>query len=170
MIWRILSPCVSVPGVLAVSLLVGAGQATAEASPPRNPTRPTVAAGDQPPATSLALSAPMTTAGAWFYRQFCAGCHGAEGRGDGPAAAYVVAPPADLTGLSARNGGVFPSQQVIATIDGRTRQDVHGAGMPVWGMIFADEAQGQGLGLDASVLQTRERVLSLASYLETLQD
>ena len=35
--------------------------------------------------------------GARLYPEHCAGCHGAEGRGDGPAAAELRIPPADLT-------------------------------------------------------------------------
>lgn len=36
-------------------------------------------------------------AGAGLYAQHCAVCHGAEGRGDGPGAAGLAVPPADLT-------------------------------------------------------------------------
>lgn len=36
-------------------------------------------------------------AGAGLYQRHCASCHGAQGRGDGPAAAGLAVPPADLT-------------------------------------------------------------------------
>lgn len=35
--------------------------------------------------------------GAFLYRKYCAGCHGAGGRGDGPAAAALAVRPPDLT-------------------------------------------------------------------------
>jgi len=116
-----------------------------------------------------AARAQDTEAGEFIYRQFCVACHGVTGRGDGPAAAALRIPPADLTGLSARNGGHFPMQRVIATIDGRIALDVHGSSMPVWGSIFAQEADTEGLGLAGSALQTRGRILLLALYLATLQ-
>ncbi len=40
---------------------------------------------------------PTLTRGAEVYRRECAGCHGATGRGDGPLAAGLDPPPADLT-------------------------------------------------------------------------
>ncbi|QBS36779.1 c-type cytochrome [Thermaerobacter sp. FW80] len=36
------------------------------------------------------------------YETHCAACHGPEGRGDGPAAAGMLPPPADLTGVHVR--------------------------------------------------------------------
>ncbi|OGA44437.1 MAG: hypothetical protein A3G25_03735 [Betaproteobacteria bacterium RIFCSPLOWO2_12_FULL_63_13] len=45
-----------------------------------------VAAGERPVATGEEL-----------FSTFCAGCHGAEGRGDGPVAAFCRIPPADFT-------------------------------------------------------------------------
>lgn len=43
------------------------------------------------------FSARSIVAGAALYPTHCAGCHGAEGHGDGPAAARLGVPPADLT-------------------------------------------------------------------------
>ncbi|MCB1397475.1 MAG: c-type cytochrome [Rhodobacter sp.] len=116
-----------------------------------------------------AVWAQDTEAGEFYYRQFCVACHGLTGQGDGPAAAALRVPPADLTGLSARNGGRFPMQRVIATIDGRIAPGAHGSDMPVWGSFFAQEADTEGLGLAGSALQTRGRILMLATYLATLQ-
>ena len=61
------------------------------------------------------LSAPAQEAvgdpqqGAGLYDLYCATCHGAEGRGDGPTAEIMTLQPADLTALSAANAGVFPT-------------------------------------------------------------
>jgi putative copper export protein/mono/diheme cytochrome c family protein len=43
------------------------------------------------------FSAESIMAGAALYPANCTSCHGAEGRGDGPAAAGLAVPPADLT-------------------------------------------------------------------------
>jgi mono/diheme cytochrome c family protein len=72
------------------------------------------------------------------YQRYCTSCHGPEGRGDGPLAADLKIPPADLTRLAAGNGGAFPFDRVARSIDGRRRTRAHGTSdMPVWGEIFA---------------------------------
>lgn len=52
-------------------------------------------------AVSTAPSSPVpevaATDGEELYRNYCAVCHGAEGRGDGPAASSFDPPPPDLT-------------------------------------------------------------------------
>ncbi len=56
-------------------------------------------------------------AGAMF-QSYCAACHGKTAKGDGPAAAALKKAPADLTKISARNGGKFPEVQVKRYIEG----------------------------------------------------
>ena len=66
-----------------------------------------------------------------LYRRYCASCHGAEGRGDGPAAAALAPRPTDLTKLQS---GV---PELMTAIDGRRTVRAHGTGdMPVWGTVF----------------------------------
>ena len=98
----------------------------------------------------------------------CAACHGPDARGGGEfAAALPVAPP-DLTGLSARNGGVFPRDAVMSTIDGYARGDHFSAAMPEFGagdmgpLVIVEDGEGNGIPVPA-------RLLALADYLETLQ-
>ncbi|MCL7464203.1 cytochrome c [Phaeovulum sp. NW3] len=106
--------------------------------------------------------------GAGLYAQYCASCHGAGGQGDGPMAELLTVKAPDLTGLAAANDGAFPMLKVIHIIDGRTGLRAHGGEMPVFGQSFmnqhpeADRTYGD-------VIETRGRVLSLAMYLETLQ-
>lgn len=50
---------------------------------------------DVPPAPPM--SEPIVAAGATLYGTNCAPCHGASGRGDGPAAALYAVPPRDFT-------------------------------------------------------------------------
>jgi mono/diheme cytochrome c family protein len=43
------------------------------------------------------------------YLNSCAVCHGADGKGDGPLADELRKRPSDLTTLTRRNGGEFPT-------------------------------------------------------------
>lgn len=72
----------------------------------------------------------------------------------------------DLTGLAARNDGEFPMLQVIHIVDGRTGLRAHGGPMPVYGALFDAEAEAGPYG---GPLYTRGKILSLAYYLESIQ-
>ncbi len=98
-----------------------------------------------------------------LYKAYCAVCHGADAKGDGPMAMFLKTPPSDLTRISQRNHGMFPLEKVRRIIAG---EDAVSAGhgtrqMPVWGPIFSQIAWDQDLG--------RVRIDNLARYLETLQ-
>ena len=51
-------------------------------------------------------------AGAYAYRTYCASCHGADGKGEGPLTENLRFRPADLTLIAKRNGGSFPVDRV----------------------------------------------------------
>ena len=77
--------------------------------------------------------------GAALYHAHCASCHGDSGRGDGMVSKALRTPPADLTTLAAKNGGIFPEAMVSDFIDGTRDVLAHGPrAMPVWGMVFQD--------------------------------
>lgn len=132
-----------------------------------------VADGDDPALRAsgedMAADPAAVAIGAALYGQFCAGCHGAGGRGDGPLAPLITAGMPDLTRLSRRNDGVFPMLAVVRTIDGRTRLAAHGGPMPVWGEVFRDAGQIR-LGLEGSALEVQGRIMALTLYLEAIQD
>ena len=103
-----------------------------------------------------------------LYLELCAVCHGTGGAGDGPAAEAMAKPVTDLTALAARNGGVFPRDEVQASITGESRVVAHGTGdMPVWGARFEEirpdwkQHRRQALA--------RQRIYNLTLYIETLQ-
>lgn len=109
--------------------------------------------------------------GETIYNQYCATCHGANGAGDGPLTEIMLEKPADLRLLAANNEanpGEFPMLRVIHIIDGRTGVRAHGGSMPTYGDIFSTEAEATRERMGA-VLETRGRILSLAMYLETIQ-
>lgn len=103
-----------------------------------------------------------------LYQQFCAQCHGDSGHGNGPVAQFLTVHPTDLTGISARNDGEFPMLQVIYAIDGRQQLGPHGGAMPMWGTEFTNYLEDQ-VGHYASVIEARGRIMSLALYLESIQ-
>jgi mono/diheme cytochrome c family protein len=75
--------------------------------------------------------------GKLVYERYCASCHGKEGRGDGPVAAELRTVTTDLTRLAERNGGRFPFEAVVKSVDGRQTVRAHGApDMPIWGEVF----------------------------------
>ena len=102
------------------------------------------------------------------YMNTCAACHGATGIGDGPLADLMTVPVPDLTQLSAMNDGEFPMLDVIMYIDGRQEIRGHGYPMPIWGDRFAADAGD--IGAYGTELEVRGRILSLAYFLESIQN
>ena len=99
------------------------------------------------------------------FKIFCASCHGDEAKGDGPVANSMRKKPTDLTQLSKKNNGVFPTDTTFKAIDGRAPVSGHGGGdMPVWGDVFAQSRES------ASVEGVKARVGALVTYLESIQD
>lgn len=120
----------------------------------------------------LAAQAQSSGVGHELYNQYCATCHGADGAGAGPLTEIMLEKPADLRKLAADNAaspGEFPMLRVIHVIDGRTGLRAHGGPMPTYGDIFMTEAEDDMEKMGA-VLETRGRILSLALYLESIQE
>lgn len=103
-----------------------------------------------------------------LYLTYCQGCHGPEGKGDGPAAASLRTPPPDLTRLWERYGTPLDRGRLAAYIDGRRLADVHAAReMPVWGDEFFEDAPPMAEG---TVEGARRHLIDvLAEYLESIQ-
>jgi mono/diheme cytochrome c family protein len=77
--------------------------------------------------------------GQQLYSRLCASCHGASAHGDGPVAPYIKTGVPDLTRIAWRDGGEFPTEDVIRIIDGRLARSAHGTrDMPVWGWQLYD--------------------------------
>lgn len=113
---------------------------------------------------------PPEVTGRALYSEFCVSCHGAEGRGDGPRAAALDRAPADLTGISARNGGVFPMASVLSTIDGYTRARENNLTMPEFGVMLEDGPLVMIDTGDGILTPTPERLVALAEYLRSIQE
>lgn len=112
---------------------------------------------------------PEVEAGRAAFDANCAICHGADGRGSGPAAARLSRPPPDLTTLAARNGGVFDAARVMSVIDGYFRRDDTTHPMPEFGASLAEEDMVLvDLG-DGVLTPAPETLAALAAYLRSIQ-
>ena len=118
----------------------------------------------------LAACAPeRQVSGRALYADYCASCHGPKGQGDGPAAAGLGKAPADLTRLSAQNGGTFPKVHVMSVIDGYTRRGDRASVMPELGPALQEGPLVMVDTGDGITTPTPANLVALANYLETLQ-
>jgi mono/diheme cytochrome c family protein len=103
------------------------------------------------------------SSGKQMYSNYCAPCHGVDGKGQGPVAPALKVPPTDLTVLARNHNGKFPDTHVITVLENGAEMPVHGtAQMPVWGPILGR--------MDVSNPQAKTlRMSNLSRYLETLQ-
>jgi mono/diheme cytochrome c family protein len=98
-----------------------------------------------------------------MFTQYCGPCHGADGKGSGPAASAMKVPPTDLTQLAKKHDGKYPANSVAAVLKFGNGPGVHGsAEMPVWGPLF------QSLDKFHETV-AQQRISNLVTYIETLQ-
>jgi mono/diheme cytochrome c family protein len=97
------------------------------------------------------------------FLKYCASCHGEDGKGKGPAAVAMKTQPQDLTTLSRRHDGKYPSGYVSAIVKFGRSLAAHGSeDMPVWGPRFK--------ALDPVRDPTGQQHLDdLVAYIESLQ-
>jgi mono/diheme cytochrome c family protein len=103
-----------------------------------------------------------TMEGPDLYAEYCAVCHGKDGKGGGPAAAALKKEPADLTQLARKNGGKFDELRVLGVITGSDVVASHGSrDMPIWGNVFASMTTNEGL--------RKIRINALVQHVATMQ-
>jgi mono/diheme cytochrome c family protein len=108
--------------------------------------------------------------GAQMFKEYCAGCHGPSGKGDGPVATALKVPPPDLTTLAQRHDGKFPDDYVSNVLKNGVQNPAHGSGeMPVWGPIFDTMNRWKALcpGMDETPVALR--ITNLTNYLKSIQ-
>jgi mono/diheme cytochrome c family protein len=110
------------------------------------------------------IQATAANSGSEMFNSYCAPCHGKEGRGNGPAAAALKVPPANLAQLAKKNDGKFPADRVAKVLRSGVSGGAHGStDMPIWGPLFS-----QVSGRDDAVVQMR--ISNLVKYIESLQE
>jgi mono/diheme cytochrome c family protein len=117
---------------------------------------------DTPTIKKVPPSRTSAVSGKDMFTNYCAACHGPDGKGGGPAVAALKMPPPDLTTLSKRNSGKFPELRVYNTINGDLNLPAHGSkDMPVWGDVL------RSIEKDSAVQQMR--VSNITKYIESIQ-
>ncbi|HEX6894987.1 MAG TPA: c-type cytochrome [Bryobacteraceae bacterium] len=120
------------------------------------------AANAQPTIKKVPVTRTSAASGSDMFKQYCAACHGLEGKGNGPAATALKKTPANLTELSSKNNGAFPELRVYNTIKGDVEVSAHGTrDMPVWGALFPSVSATQG--------EVQLRLSNLTDYVKSLQ-
>jgi mono/diheme cytochrome c family protein len=98
-----------------------------------------------------------------MYHAYCAACHGADGKGNGPASPALKLQPSDLTVLAKGNAGKYPELRVFGAINGDLQVTAHGSkDMPTWGAVFRQMGGGDAAGV-------KLRIRNLTKYVESLQ-
>lgn len=110
------------------------------------------------------LPATYVPPGKQTYKEYCAVCHGFDGKGNGPAASSMRKQPPILTTIAKRHGGKFPEEYVKGVLQFGPGFSAHGASeMPVWGPIFRYVENYN----EAAV---RRRIKNLCDFLESIQE
>jgi len=130
---------------------MGVGFAAAAQTPPKTPSTTNVAVGKE------------------LFHQHCSLCHGEDATGHGSwydpnnFEPERRVQPADLTVLSERNAGKFPTDRVRDSIYSKSPIPAHGTpDMPAWGDVF------YSMKSDPKALE--QRVRDLTAYIESLQE
>jgi len=119
-------------------------------------------------ALSACIETPEPPSGRKAFLSSCASCHGFDAKGTGEMADVLFKMPPDLTTLSARNGGVFPRDYVMSTIDGLSRAPHFSGAMPEFGAGDMGDTvivEKDGLGTPVPAV-----LLALTEYLEGVQE
>ena len=98
-----------------------------------------------------------------MFAQYCAPCHGAGGKGDGPAASSMKGAPTDLTQLTKSHGGKYPADHVASVLKFGSGPGAHGSkDMPVWGPLFHSLDKYHETAV-------QQRINNVVEYIQTLQ-
>jgi mono/diheme cytochrome c family protein len=106
---------------------------------------------------------PDTVSGKDIFVEYCASCHGVDGKGEGPVAKALKTPPTDLTTLVKNNEGKYPAGFVSAVLKFGRNLAAHGSqDMPIWGSRFRTmDPSGDPSG--------QRHVDAVVAYVESLQ-
>jgi mono/diheme cytochrome c family protein len=98
-----------------------------------------------------------------LYREFCAVCHGVDGKGNGPAADALKVRPSDLTQITRHNNSKFPTIAIMRIINGDDHVAAHGnQDMPTWGDALKS--------ISSNSTFAEMRVRALVDYIQKIQN
>lgn len=116
-------------------------------------------------ACTMQAEMPLPDEGARIFAENCVACHGDTGSGGMVEVRGMV--PADLTRISARNGGAFPRTRVLSVIDGYGRMAHADRAMPEFGALL--EGETVPVEVDGTLTPTPRPLAALLVYLESIQ-
>jgi Cytochrome C oxidase, cbb3-type, subunit III len=103
------------------------------------------------------------TNGKQMFASYCAPCHGADGKGQGPVSPALRVQPTNLTYLARNNHGKFPDAHILAVLEFGSDVPAHGsAEMPVWGPLLGKMSM-------ANPQEKQLRISNLSRYIESIQ-
>ena len=120
-------------------------------------------------ASSVAAQETDIEAGKNLFLNSCWQCHGLDAKGFGPMAEMLAIDTPDLTELSKRNGGEFPTEAVARQIDGRSPLLAHGGEMPIFGPSLESDQNVTLRMKSGQQLMTGVPLANVIVYLESLQ-
>lgn len=101
--------------------------------------------------------------GKQMYKDYCAACHGIDGKGNGPVADFLKASPPDLTSMAKRYGEKSVVPKVTFILGSGAESKAHGTPeMPIWGPVFSRLSHHS----DQVVLL---RIHNVATYVDSIQ-
>ena len=116
----------------------------------------------QPAVKQVPAKPTASVSGKDLFQQYCAVCHGPDGKGGGPAAPAMKSHPTDLTQISRNNGGKFPEDRIMKVLKGEAEITAHGnQAMPVWGRVFSN--------MSSNLVMTQSRMHGLVQYIGEMQ-
>ena len=150
-------PIACTAGALLLLMMTGlrlSGQAPQEPKPPTTKSLKTV---------TIPYTHPDS--GAQMFKDYCASCHGVDGRGSGSAVVFLKTPPPDLRTMAQRNNGKYPAAKVVSMLHFGPGSAAHGAlDMPTWGPLFRSlESVPRSNVADL-------RVHNLTGFIESIQE
>jgi len=109
------------------------------------------------------ITASEPGSGKTMYKDYCAVCHGADGKGGGPAVEALKTPPPDLTTMAKRYNEKSIALRVDAVLRFGANSKAHGTpDMPLWGTLFSS--------LDRNQQAVNMRISNLSQFIQSLQE
>jgi mono/diheme cytochrome c family protein len=110
---------------------------------------------------------PTDVVGKNEFVNYCASCHGSDGKGNGPIVHFLKRKPKDLTQLTKENSNVFPFERIWGVFDGTYTMTEHGSSeMPIWGYQFVREAQLE----NEPNTTAKAKALDIILYIQVIQE
>ena len=98
-----------------------------------------------------------------MFKDYCAACHGMDGKGNGPAVEFLKAPPPDLTTMAKRLNEKSIALNVKTVLRFGTGSKAHGTlNMPVWRRMFNRVNEN-----DTNLVYVR--INNLSNYVQSIQ-